>query len=85
MPMTLLCWVYTARARSIMEYGADRCSPKWTIASGLKAWTAPPRNSKSVTSPTSSWTSLPDTSPHVLTRSCGEAMGVSVSRPSWVS
>ena len=34
LPTTLFCWVYTACSRSIMEYGAERCSAKWTMASG---------------------------------------------------
>jgi hypothetical protein len=36
-PITLFCCVYTALLRSIMEYGALRCSPKCTTASGLKS------------------------------------------------
>ena len=35
-PATLLTWVKTACLRSIIEYGAERCSAKWTIASGSK-------------------------------------------------
>ena len=33
-PTTLVRWVYTACARSIIEYGAARCSAKWTTAPG---------------------------------------------------
>ena len=33
-PTTLLTWVKTACLRSIIEYGAARCSAKWTTASG---------------------------------------------------
>ncbi len=42
-PTTLLVCVNTAFWRSIMEYGAERCSPKCTTWSGLKvvkAWGA---------------------------------------------
>jgi hypothetical protein len=51
-PTTLFCWVYTACLRSIMEYGAARCSAKWTTASGSKSSTMWYVNSGSVRSPT---------------------------------
>src|SRR6478736_1521584 len=36
-PTRLLVWVCTAWARSSMEYGADRCSPRWITVSGAKS------------------------------------------------
>lgn len=64
-PITLLCWVKTARDLSIIEYGADLCSPKWTTASGWKSWKLSWRNWKSQMSPTCRLMCFPEISPHL--------------------
>lgn len=44
-PPTLFTWVHTLRLRSIMLYGALRCSPKCTAAVGANSEKAEERNS----------------------------------------
>ena len=60
MPTTLFTWVNTACLRSIMEYGAERCSAKWTTASGSKSLDDRTRGTRSrVMSPTKDSMVLP--------------------------
>ncbi len=54
-----------------MEYGAARCSAKWTTASGcssLRSWTR--RSYSLATSRLTNLISFPDTSFHAWTRTC---------------
>ena len=51
-PTTLFVCVYTAWRCEIIEYGAARCSAKWTIVSGWKSRTISWVKSGSHRSPT---------------------------------
>ena len=80
-PTTLFTWVYTACLRSTMEYGALRCSAKWTMASGRNRPTMSETNSASVRSPMKTSSRFPDTSSQRSTRRCSDAIGTRESTP----
>ena len=81
-PTTLFTWVNTACLRSIIEYGAARCSAKWTTASGPTWRRTEDRKSYSQTSPENTSMVRPVTAFQTRSRSVSERIGVSVSTPS---
>ena len=85
LPTTLFCWVYTACARSIMEYGAARCSAKCTTASGSKSRMMWYVKIASVRSPTYIPIFLPVSSCHTAMRFCSGSIGTRDSTPSSLS